>query len=127
VIPFGEVGVTGDGTDLAIVTYGNGHYLTQQALPRIAAAGTRARVIDLRWLSPLPEASLLAAIKDCKRVLIVDECRRSGGPAEGLMTLMAEQGIAAMRVTSEDSFIATGPAYAATMPSVDSILAGALA
>jgi 2-oxoisovalerate dehydrogenase E1 component len=44
-----------------------------------------------------------------------------------LMALMAEQGMPARRVVSEDSFIATGPAYAATMPSVDSILAGALA
>jgi 2-oxoisovalerate dehydrogenase E1 component len=127
VIAFGQVGVTGAGTDLAIVTYGNGHYLTHQALPQIAAAGVAARVIDLRWLSPLPVESLLAALQACRRVLIVDECRRSGGPAEGLMALMAEHGIAASRVVSEDSFIATGPAYAATMPSVASIVAGALA
>jgi 2-oxoisovalerate dehydrogenase E1 component len=127
VIAFGQVGVTGAGTDLAIVTYGNGHYLTHQALPQIAAAGVAARVIDLRWLSPLPVESLLAALQACRRVLIVDECRRSGGPAEGLMALMAEHGFAAARVVSEDSFIATGPAYAATMPSVASIVAGALA
>jgi 2-oxoisovalerate dehydrogenase E1 component len=127
VIAFGQVGVTGAGTDLAIVTYGNGHYLTQQALPQIAAAGVAARVIDLRWLSPLPVESLLAALQACRRVLIVDECRRSGGPAEGLMALMAEHGFTAARVVSEDSFIATGPAYAATMPSVASIVAGALA
>ena len=126
VIPFGQVGVTGAGTDLAIVTYGNGHYLSQQALPQIAAAGVAARVIDLRWLSPLPVESLLAAVQACRRVLIVDECRRTGGPAEGLMALMAEAGMQAARVVSEDSFIATGPAYAATMPSVASIIAGAL-
>jgi 2-oxoisovalerate dehydrogenase E1 component len=30
------------------------------------------------------------------------------------------------RLTAEDSFIATGPAYAATMPSKDSITAAAL-
>jgi 2-oxoisovalerate dehydrogenase E1 component len=127
VLSFGEVGVTGTGTDLAIVTYGNGHYLTQAALPQIAAAGVDARVVDLRWLAPLPTESLLAALQGCKRVLIVDECRRTGGPAEGLMALMAENGFSASRVVSEDSFIATGPAYAATMPSVASIVAGALA
>jgi 2-oxoisovalerate dehydrogenase E1 component len=121
-IPLGEVGVTRQGTDLAIVTYGNGHFLTQSALPQIAAAGIAARVIDLRWLSPLPGASLLAAVQGCRRVLIVDECRRTGGPAEGLMALFAEAGIIAMREVSEDSFIATGPAYAATMPSVNSIV-----
>ena len=31
------------------------------------------------------------------------------------------------RVTAEDSFIATGPAYAATLPSADSITAAATA
>jgi 2-oxoisovalerate dehydrogenase E1 component len=125
VIPFGQVGVTGTGTDLAIVTYGNGHYLSRQALPRIEGVGIKTRVIDLRWLSPLPVDGLLAAVKGCSRVLIVDECRRTGGPAEGLMALMAESGFAAGRVVSEDSFIATGPAYAATMPSADSIVAAA--
>lgn len=128
VIRLGEVGVTGEGTDLAIVTYGNGHYLSRQALPRLEAAGVKARVIDLRWLAPLPEAALLAAVAGCARVLVVDECRRSGGPAEALMTLLAERtGMPRARLTSEDSFIATGPAYAATMPSADGIVAAALA
>ncbi len=126
VIALGEVGVTGDGADLAVVTYGNGHYLSQQALPRIVAAGINARVIDLRWLSPLPVERLMAAVRGCARVLIVDECRRTGGPSEGLMALMAEHGVPAARVVSEDSFIATGPAYAVTMPSADSIVAAAV-
>ncbi len=124
-LTFGEVGVTGAGTDLCIVTYGNGHYLSQQALPQITAAGIDARIVDLRWLSPLPKESLIAAVTGCSRVLIVDECRHSGGPAEGLMALLAEAGHAPVRVTAQDSFIATGPAYAATMPSTDSIVAAA--
>ncbi len=125
-IGFGEVGVTGQGADLAIVTYGNGHYLSRQALPSIEAAGVKARIVDLRWLSPLPEAALLEVVKGCRRILIVDECRRTGGPAEGLMALLAEAGHSPSRITSEDSFIATGPAYAATMPSADSIAAAAI-
>ena len=32
-IALGEVGVHGAGTDLAIVTFGNGTYLSHQALP----------------------------------------------------------------------------------------------
>ncbi len=125
-IALGEVGVHGDGSDLAIVTYGNGHYLSRQALPEIAAAGIAARVIDLRWLAPLPEAALLDAVKGCGKVLVVDECRRSGNVSEALMTLFAEQGIAASRLTAQDSFIATGPAYAAPLPSRADIVAAAL-
>jgi 2-oxoisovalerate dehydrogenase E1 component len=125
-IALGEIGVTGDGTDLAIVTFGNGHYLSRQALPRIAAGGVAARVIDIRWLSPLPVEAILAATAGCRRLLIVDETRRTGGVAEALVAMFADHGRLAARLTAEDSFIATGPAYAATMPSADQIVAAAL-
>ncbi len=123
VIALDTVGVHGDGTDLAIVTYGNGHYLSRQAQARLAAGGVNARVIDMRWIAPVPEAALLEATRGCDAILVVDECRRTGGQAEGLMALFAEktcQPIA--RLAAEDSFIATGPAYAATMPSADGIV-----
>ena len=126
VIPYGQVGVTGQGADLAIVTYGNGNYLSHQALEPLRAKGIATRVIDLRWLSPLPEAALLAALQGCGHVLIVDECRRSGGLAEALLALLVEQSTAKFaRLTAEDSFIATGPAYAATLPSVETIVQAA--
>ncbi|GFE51297.1 MFS transporter [Roseobacter cerasinus] len=118
----GQVGVHGDGTDVAIVTYGNGHYLSRQAQQLLAEDGIAVRVIDLRWLAPLPEAALLEAAGPCAELLIVDECRRTGGQAEALMALFAEQGRLAARYAAEDSFIATGPAYAATLPSRDGIV-----
>ena len=126
-IPLGEVGVHGSGKDLAIVSFGNGYYLSRQAEPRINEAGLKTRIVDLRWLAPLPEASLLKAVEGCKRILVVDECRRSGGPSEAIVTLFNEHGIGNVsRIASEDSFIATGPAYAATMPSSDSIYQAAI-
>jgi len=43
------------------------------------------------------------------------------------MALFAERTrILAARVTAQDSFIATGPAYAATLPSKDDIFAAAI-
>ena len=123
-LTFGEVGVAGDGTDLAIVTYGNGVALAKRAAQ--ALDGLRLRIIDLRWLAPLPEASLMAALSGVNRVLIVDECRRSGNVSEALMTLLAGHKCLA-RLTAEDSFIATGPAYDATLPSVGGIVAMARA
>jgi len=125
-LPLGQVTTHGAGTDLAIVTFGNGTYLSMQAQKRLAEEGIDARVIDLNWISPLPEASLLEAVKGCKQVLIVDETRRTGGLAEALMALFSEQsGLPHSRLVAEDSFIPTGPAYAATMPSADSITAKA--
>jgi 2-oxoisovalerate dehydrogenase E1 component len=127
-IALGEVGVQGEGTDLAIVTFGNGHYLSRQAQAQLASDGIEARVIDLRWLAPLPKAALLQAIEGCKQILIVDETRQSGGVAEALMALLTEATQTPhARLTAKDSFIATGPAYAATMPSADAIVAAAKA
>jgi 2-oxoisovalerate dehydrogenase E1 component len=126
-IALGEVGVHGDGQDLAIVTFGNGTYLSHQALPALEAAGIKVRIIDTRWLSPLPKDALTQAAANCHNILIVDETRHSGGVAEGLMAHFHEVSEAKLaRLTAEDSFIATGPAYAATMPSKDSITAAAL-
>ena len=124
-----EVGVSGEGTDLAIVTFGNGCYLSHQARPELEAAGLKTRIIDTRWLSPLPTEALTEAVKGCKHILIVDETRHTGGVAEGLMAHFHEAapGTPLARLTAEDSFIATGPAYAATMPSKDQILTAARA
>ena len=127
--PFDQVGVRGDGVDLAIVSYGNGHYLACQAARRLEREhGIAVRNIDLRWLAPLPVNSLLAAIAPCGAVLVVDECRTTGSQSEAVVALLLEQGgRIARRIAADDSFIATGPAYAATLPSIDGIVAAALA
>src|SRR5919205_434290 len=45
-----------EGTDLAIVSYANGYYLSRQAEKVLAEShGLDCRVIDLRWLAPLNE------------------------------------------------------------------------
>ena len=85
------------------------------------------KIIDMRWLAPVAEAALLKATKDCKAVLIVDECRKTGSQGDALHTLFTSQtDIPTSLLTSDDCFIATGPAYGATMPSKDSIIAAAL-
>lgn len=127
-IGVGEIGQYGTGKDLAIVTFANGTYLSLQAQKRLEAQGIASRVIDLRWLSPLPEPAILDVVRDCEHVLVVDETRRTGGLAEALMALLAENGVRSLaRLTAEDSFIATGPAYGATMPSADSVVEAAQA
>ena len=128
-IALGEIGIHGDGTDLAIVTYGNGHYLSKQALPELEAAGLKTRIIDMRWLAPLPTDALREVTKMCKHILIVDECRRTGSQSEALMTFFVEESPSTptARVVAEDCFIATGPAYAASLPTKDGIVSAAMA
>ncbi|MEM9270314.1 MAG: MFS transporter, partial [Pseudomonadota bacterium] len=70
--------------------------------------------------------AMIEAAQGAKRVLIVDETRRTGGVSEALMAGFAEAtDLPVTRLAAEDSFIATGPAYGATLPSVESICATA--
>jgi 2-oxoisovalerate dehydrogenase E1 component len=127
-ISFGELGMHGGGRDLAIITYGNGYYLSRQAEAELRASGIDLRIIDLRWLHPLNEAAIVNAAAPAKKILVVDECRRAGSPSEKLMTILAEAGRGndTSRITADDCFIALGPAAELTLPSKASIIQAAL-
>ena len=101
-----------------------GHLLARQS----DGTWIATRVIDLRWIAPLPVEGVLAALDGAGKVLIVDECRRSGNVSEALMALLDERAdMPHARLAAEDSFIATGPAYGATLPSVEGIVRAARA
>jgi 2-oxoisovalerate dehydrogenase E1 component len=128
-VGLGELGIHGNGTDLAIVSYANGYFLSRQAEKILSEQhGLNLRVIDLRWLAPVNEDGLLDAVKGCDRILIVDECRKTGSQSEALMALFAERApdIPCRRIAAEDSFIPLGRAATLTLPSRDSIVAAAL-
>jgi len=119
-----------DSKDLTIITYGNGLYLSLRAARKLAEEhAIRARVAELRWLAPLNVAYIAAEAVATGRVLVVDECRRSGGPSEAIITAIVEQcgeGVAIGRVTAEDTYIPLGKAANLVLPSEESIAAGAL-
>jgi 2-oxoisovalerate dehydrogenase E1 component len=123
-IPYLEVGVEGDGKDLAILSFGNGAFLSRQVIPELSKRGIKARLIDLRWLHPLPESQLQKALADVGHVLIVDECRKTGSLSESLITWMHEHmpQKPVKRVTAEDCFIPIGLSWETLLPSKESIL-----
>jgi 2-oxoisovalerate dehydrogenase E1 component len=110
--PLGRARVYGAGTDLTLVTFANGVPMSLRVADRLAHRGIQARVLDLRWLAPLPIADLLAHAQATGRVLVVDETRRTAGVSEAICAALADArfGGALARVTSEDSFIPLGPA-----------------
>lgn len=126
-IELDDIGIFGPKkADLVILTYGNGYYLTRQAVKIISAKSKMSiKVIDLRWLAPLPEKAILQEIKGCKKVLIVDECRKTGSISEALMTLLVENCDPLpkiKRVTGQDSFIPLGDAWQYVLPSKEDIV-----
>ena len=82
-----------------------------------AIQGIGARVVDLRWLAPLPAEDVLHEARATGRVLIVDETRRTGGVSEAIVTALVDAGYRGTisRVTSEDSFVPLGQAADAVL------------
>lgn len=129
-IEVGEVGVSGEG-DTVILTYANGYYLSQQAAKILAEQHSiKVKLVDLRWLSPLPKESILHALAQAKEVLIVDEGRHSGSLSEGLMAFLMEDalpGLKIKRITGADCFIPLGTAWHYLLPSKEGIIDAVLA
>ncbi|GIH72101.1 thiamine pyrophosphate-dependent enzyme [Sphaerimonospora thailandensis] len=111
-VPVGRARSYGEGRDLTIVTFGNGVRMSLRAAVKLTAEDIGCRVLDLRWLAPLPVADLLRAAELTGRVLIADETRRTGGVSESVMAALLDNGFTGpiARVTSRDSFVPLGAA-----------------
>ncbi|WP_374197574.1 thiamine pyrophosphate-dependent enzyme [Micromonospora sp. RL09-050-HVF-A] len=127
--PIGRARVYGVGSaeDVTIVTFGNGVRMSLRAASTLADEGIGCRVVDLRWLAPLPVADLIREASATGRVLVVDETRRSGGVGEGILATLVDAGFvgAARRVAAVDSFVPLGPAARQVLVSEDAITQGA--
>jgi 2-oxoisovalerate dehydrogenase E1 component len=132
-MPLGEGRIyapeSGDGSDLVVFTYGNGVPMSLRAARRIEAAhGWSVRVVDLRWLVPLNVDYIRAQAADARRILIVDEGRRSAGVGEGIVTAVVEGGFGARpfkRITGADTFTPLAGAAFLVIPSDEDIVAAA--
>ncbi|KHO26017.1 MFS transporter [Mycolicibacterium setense] len=127
-VRIGAARTYGDGADLTILTFGNGLWMSLRVARRLEGAGIAARVVDLRWLSPLPVEDMLREADATGRVLIVDETRRTGGVGEGVLAELTEHGFSGpvRRVASADSFIPLGDAALEVLLSEDTIEAAAV-
>jgi len=120
-VPVGVARSYLDGDDLSLVTWGNGLHMSLRVARRLAARGVAARVLDLRWLAPLPVDDVLAAARATGRVLVVDETRRTGGVSEGVFATLIDAGFDGRlaRVASKDSFVPLGDAARLVLLSED--------
>ncbi len=111
-VPLGRARTHGDGADLTLVSFANGVHMSLRVAARLERQGVRCRVVDLRWLAPLPVDDLLREADATGRVLVVDETRRTGGVSEAVVTALVDGGFGGRvrRVTSEDSPIPLGDA-----------------
>jgi 2-oxoisovalerate dehydrogenase E1 component len=126
----GEVAVHHpDAHDVLLLTYGNGVRMSLRAARRLAAAGVAARVLDIRWLNPLPVDAIIEHATACSSVVLVDECRETGGGiADAVVSRLARASIRGPleAVTAADSYVPLGPAADLVLLGEDDIVAAAL-
>ncbi len=111
-VPLGRGRLYGSGTDLTIISFGNGVRMSLRAARTLAADGITSRILDLRWLAPLPYEDVLRAAAATGTVLVADETRRTGGVSETVITTLVDAGFTGRiaRVASQDSFVPLGDA-----------------
>lgn len=123
----GEVGVyNNDARDVLIVSYANGLRLALRAARRLQAEhGIGARVLDLRWLNPLPMEAIRQHGAACERALVADECRATGGGvAEAVIAGLVESGFTKplRSVRAVDSYVPLGAAASLVLLSEQQIV-----
>jgi 2-oxoisovalerate dehydrogenase E1 component len=126
----GEVGLYGpEDADTLVVTYGNGVRMALRAADRhVRSGGAPVRVLDLRWLNPLPTVAVREAASRSRRLVVLDECRATGGGiADAVVADLAEHGPlppgGVRSVRSLDSYVPIGPAADLVLVGEDQVLA----
>ena len=123
----GDVGVYGaENKDVLIVSYANGLRLSLRAARMLEReSGLKTRVLDLRWLAPLPFEAVRRHAAECGRVVVVDECRATGGGiADAIVADLAEHAVPARlaSVRAADCYVPLGSATAAVLVGEDQIV-----
>lgn len=129
-MPLGKARVYNDGAnDLVIFTFGNGVPMSLRAAREIETKRKwKTRVVDLRWLVPLNEALIAAQASTARRILVVDEGRKSAGVGEGIITAIVEAGFGdrpLRRVVGVDTYTPLAGAALLVLPGEADIVAAA--
>jgi pyruvate/2-oxoglutarate/acetoin dehydrogenase E1 component len=117
--------VAREGSDLVVIAYGQMVHTALEATEDLDDASIM--VLDLRSLVPLDETAILAAVRTCSKVVVVDEANQTCAAGAQVAALIAEHGFEdldgpVVRVASPDVPIPFSPTLeGAVLPSVDRI------
>lgn len=117
--------VAREGSDLVVITYGAMVHKALEATDDLD--GASIMVIDLRSLVPLDEEAILGAVRECSKVVVVDEANYTCAAGAQVAALIADRAFEDLdgpirRVASPDVPIPFSPPLeAAVLPSVERI------
>jgi pyruvate/2-oxoglutarate/acetoin dehydrogenase E1 component len=122
--PF-EARVAREGSDLVVIAHGAMVWSALEATEDLD--GASIEVLDLRSLVPMDEAAILASVRKCSKVVVVDEANSTCAAGAQVAALIAERGFEdldgpVVRVATPDVPIPFSPPLEqAVLPQVDDI------
>ena len=125
-MPLGRARIAREGSDLTFVAYGAMVHVATRAAEALEGEAS-CEVLDLRTLKPLDEDTLLAAVAQTGRVVVVQEAPRVCGFAAEVAAVLAEKAIfdlqgPVIRVTGYDVPYPYWQIEDAYMPSVERVV-----
>ena len=131
-VPIGRAKVAREGTDVTIVTYGAMMAPTLRAAEALEAEkSVSVEIIDLRTISPIDSAAILASVQKTGRLVVVHEAPRNAGVGAEVAAIVAEKALdylkaPIMRVTGFDIPIPLAKLEDYYVPSKERIMKAAL-
>ena len=90
-LPLDKAEIVRPGKDVTILTYSRMRHHCLQALKQLEKEGLEPELIDLISLKPLDMKTIGKSIRKTHRVIIVEECMKTGGIGAELTALINEQ------------------------------------
>ncbi len=106
---FGKAYELCGGGDCTLIASGEAVYPALQAVGELAAAGIRARLLDMPTLKPLDEDSVVTAARETGAVVTIEEHSVYGGLGSAVAEVLAQKHAVPMRIIGfPDEFVPAG-------------------
>lgn len=92
-LPLGKAVLRREGGDITLVSVGVGVHRCMEAARDLEAHGVSANVLDLRSVAPLDRVALSAAIRETRRLVVVDEDYEGFGLSGEVAAVLLEAGL----------------------------------
>lgn len=91
-VPIGKARIAREGTDVTVVTYSRMVHECLAVAERLEQEDISVEVVDLRTISPLDRATILASVKKTSRLVVVHEAVTDFGVGAEIVATVAENG-----------------------------------
>src|SRR5699024_8821743 len=93
IILLGKADVKREGTDVTVITYGFGVYLTQLVADVVAKDDISVHILDLRTIYPLDQEAIIEATGKTGKVLLVTEDNKEGSVIGEVAAIISEHAL----------------------------------